>query len=46
VHCFDSFAGLTEFKTEDAAATANRGRYAGSLPELQAMAALYRLTTS
>jgi len=43
VHCFDSFEGLTEFKTEDAAATAHRGRYAGSLPELQAMAALYRL---
>lgn len=43
VHCFDSFEGLTEFKAEDAAATANRGRYAGNLSELKAMAALYRL---
>jgi len=43
VHSFDSFEGLTEFSAADSHATAQRGRYAGNLAELEAFIALYRL---
>ena len=46
VHSFDSFEGLTQFSAQDAYATAQRGRYAGNLAELEAFITLYRLQDS
>lgn len=43
VHSFDSFEGLTQFSAADSDATAQRGRYAGNLAELEALIGLYRL---
>ena len=44
VHCFDSFAGLTEFTGEDADAARFKDRYQGSFDELNEIIALYEMS--
>ncbi len=42
VHSFDAFQGLTEFAPQDGDATAQAGRYKGSLEEYQDLIELYQ----
>ena len=44
VHCFDSFAGLTAFNTQDAHKKKSKGQYKGSLTELKEIIALYDMS--